>query len=57
MALDQRQSRGVLGGAGIKHWAKMQPTVALSSGEPQYASLVEAAAEGSGIQPLDVDLG
>ena len=47
----------MLGGVALKHWSSTQATVALSSGEAEFTSLVKAAAEGLGIQSLEVDLG
>ena len=46
-----------VGGSAIKHWSLTQATVALSSGEAEYLSLVKAACEGIGIQALARDLG
>ena len=47
----------MLGGVALKHWSSTQATVALSSGEAEFTSLVKAAAEGLGIQSLAADLG
>jgi len=46
-----------IAGGALKSWASTQGSIALSSGEAEYYSLVKAAAEGLGIQALAKDLG
>jgi hypothetical protein len=46
-----------VGGCGFKSWSSTQASVALSSGEAEYFSVVKAAAEGLGIQAIARDLG
>ena len=41
----------------LKGWSKTQPTIALSTGEAELASICKACAEGLGIQALLKDLG
>ena len=47
----------VVGGTAIKTWSTTQRTIALSSGEAEYASMVKAGAEGLGIVAVAKDLG
>ena len=46
-----------IGGSVVKSWSKSQPTIALSSGEAEYVSMVKGAVEGLGMQSLARDLG
>ena len=41
----------------MKSWSKTQASVALSSGEAEYISMVKGAVEGFGVQSLAADLG
>lgn len=46
-----------LGGGLLKSWSSTQGSIAMSSGEAEYYALVNAAAEGLGVQALAKDLG
>ena len=46
-----------LGSHSIKHWSTTQATVALSSGEAEYAALVKAAGNLLGVRSMMADLG
>ena len=41
----------------IRKWSSTQATIALSSGEAEYYSLIKAAAQGAGVQAMLDDLG
>ena len=41
----------------IKHWATIQTTVALSSGEAELKGILKGATEGLGLQSVGHDLG
>ena len=47
----------MLGGCFIKHWAKTQSTVSLSSGEAELHGIAYGAAQGLGLQSLLKDMG
>ena len=46
-----------MGGGNIKHWAKTQSTIALSSGEAELNGIGAGIAQGLGIQSICKDLG
>ena len=46
-----------MGGHTIRHWAKTQPTIALSSGEAELGGIGTGIAEGLGFQSSARDLG
>ena len=46
----------ILGGV-VKSWSSTQPSIALSSGEAECSALVNAAADGIGLQSILRDLG
>ena len=41
----------------VRHWSSTQATLALSSGEAEYAALVKTASCGLGLQSMMLDLG
>ena len=45
------------GGHCVKHWAKTQPTIALSSGEAELSGIGSGIAQALGIQSIARDLG
>ena len=47
----------LVGGGNIKHWAKTQSTIALSSGEAELNGIGAGIAQGLGIQSICKDLG
>ena len=47
----------MLGGHAIKHWSSTQASVALSSGEAEFAGVIRGAGQGLGYQALLKDLG
>ena len=46
-----------LGGHAIKHWSSTQSSVALSSGEAEFAGVIRGAGQGLGYQALLRDFG
>ena len=52
-------SGGILcvGGSSVKSWSSTQGSIAQSSGEAEYYSLIKLAAEALGLQALALDLG
>ena len=47
----------MLGGSNIKHWAKTQSTIALSSGEAELHGIAAGITQGLGMQSIARDLG
>ena len=47
----------MLGGHTIRHWSKIQSTIALSSGEAELSRIGSAIAEALGFQSLSKDMG
>ena len=47
----------MLGGHAIKHWSSTQTSVALSSGEAEFAGVIRGAGQGLGYKALLRDLG
>ena len=47
----------VFRGAVLTHWSSTQTTIALSSGEAEYAASAKASAEGLGVKALAADVG
>ncbi len=47
----------LLGQHTVKHWSSTQPSVALSSGEAEFAGVIRGAGQGLGYQALLKDLG
>ena len=47
----------MLGGHCVKHWAKTQPTIALSNGEAELSGIGSGIAQALGIQSIARDLG
>ena len=47
----------MIGGGLVKHWAKTQSTIALSSGEAELGGICAGAAQGLGLQSLAADMG
>ena len=47
----------MLGSHTIKHWSSTQTSVALSSGEAEFAGVIRGAGQGLGYQALLTDLG
>ena len=46
----------MVGGAMVKHWAKTQPTIALSSGEAELGGICAGTAQAMGLQSLAADM-
>ena len=47
----------MLGGSNIKHWAKTQSTIALSSGEAELHGIAAGITQGLGMESIALDLG
>ena len=46
----------MVGPAMVKHWAKTQPTIALSSGEAELGGIGDGMAQAIGLQSLPADM-
>ena len=46
----------LIGGSLVKHWAKTQPTIALSSGEAELGGIGSGMAQAIGLQSLAADM-